>query len=112
MSRLVSVFLPIAILLSLVACSSTDDVPPTTIRLAISAEAPEEPVVENVALGSVVTVEVSSEVDGILHVHGYEKEVPLVVGETSSETFKASMTGAFEMETHDPAAIWVKLVVS
>ena len=112
MHRLVRTLLPIVIILGLVGCSSPDAVPPTTIRLAVSSEAPAEPVVEEVALGSMVTLEVSSEADGLLHVHGYEEELQLAAGETVERTFKAGMTGAFEVETHDPEAVWVKLVVS
>ncbi|MDO5736551.1 MAG: hypothetical protein Q4P15_08755 [Propionibacteriaceae bacterium] len=112
MTRPASLLLSIIALLGLVACSGAADVPPTTIRMTITAEAPAEPVVEEVPLGSVVTLEVSSEVDGLLHVHGYEEELTLVAGETASETFKANMTGAFELETHEPDAVWVKMVVS
>ncbi len=112
MIRLARVLLPLVIALCLAGCSTPDQAGPTTIRLDITATAPEDPRSENVPLGSLVTLEVSSEVDGLLHVHGFEEELDLVAGETAEVTFKASMTGAFEVETHEPNAVWIKLVVS
>lgn len=102
-----------AIVLSpLLGCSGGDDVEPETIQLAITSTAPADPVEEKVALGSLVTVVVSSEIDGLLHVHGFEEKVDLVAGETTRTTFKASMSGVFEVETHDPDGVWIKLVVA
>lgn len=96
----------------LVGCSGGNNVPPESIQLTITTVAPADPVEEEVALGSVVTIVVSSEVDGLLHVHGFEEKVNLVAGETTETSFKASMSGVFEVETHDPDGVWIKLVVS
>lgn len=114
MSRLTRALLPLVLALAVTGCSaqSTTDTEPTRIHLDITAGAPESAVEEQVALGSLVTLEVVSEVDGLLHVHGYEEELELSAGATSELSFKASMTGAFEVETHDPEAVWIKLVVS
>ncbi len=112
MFRLTRALLPSVLALGVVGCTAPGAVEPTTIELEISAQAPSEPVEEQVPLGSVVTLDVASEVDGVLHVHGYEEELQLTAGETTERTFKASMTGAFEVETHDPDAVWIKLVVS
>ncbi len=35
-----------------------------------------------------------------IHVHGYDRYVDLPAGETVSESFKASITGIFEIELH------------
>lgn len=112
MFRLVRVLVPLILLLGLAACSAGDSAEPTTIRLSITGDAPTEPVREEVPLGSLLTLEVTSEVDGLLHVHGYEEEVELVAGETTQTTFTAAMAGGFEVETHDPEAVWLVLVVS
>ena len=112
MTLLARVLLPLVLILGLTGCSSQDSVEPTTITLAITDSAPAEPRKEPVELGSMVTLVVTSEVDGLVHVHGFEEKLDLVAGETTEATFKASMTGAFEVETHEPDAVWIKLVVS
>lgn len=98
--------------IAVAGCSSPTQNETTTIRLEITDTAPSEPREEKVPLGNLVRLEVSSEVDGVLHVHGFEEEKPLVAGETSFLTFAAGMSGAFEVETHEPDAIWMKLIVS
>lgn len=112
MFRPVRVLLFAVVLSPLVGCSGGADVPPETVQLAITSTLPAAPAEEKIALGSVVTVVVSSEIDGLLHVHGFEEKVDLVAGETTEATFKASMSGVFEVETHDPDGVWVKLVVA
>lgn len=112
MSRLMRALVPLVLIVGLAGCSTQDGVAPTTIQLHVTAQAPAEPVREEVPLGSMVTLEVSSDVDGLLHVHGYEEELTLTAGETTEKTFKASMAGVVEIETHDPDAVWIKLVVS
>lgn len=112
MFRLARVLLPLAVIVGLAGCSASESVEPTTIHLDITGQAPAEPAREDVPLGSMVTLEVTSEVDGLLHVHGFEEELQLTAGESAEKTFKANMTGAFEVETHDPDAVWIKLVVS
>jgi len=106
------VLLPLVLILGLSGCSTAGSGEPTTIRLDITSSAPDEPREEAVELGSLVTLVVTSEVDGLVHVHGFEEKLDLVAGETAEATFKASMTGAFEVETHEPDAVWIKLVVS
>ncbi len=112
MFRLTRALLPLFLVLAVTGCSTQSTAEATTIHLDITAEAPAGPVEEQVPLGSTVTLEVTSDVDAVLHVHGYEEELELTAGETTEKTFKASMTGAFEVETHDPDAVWIKLVVA
>lgn len=112
MFRLARALLPLILVVGLLGCGSSTGPTPTTIQLAITADAPSEPVEEAVPLGSSVTLEVTSEVDGVLHVHGYEEVIELVAGETAERTFDANLSGAFEVETHEPDAVWIKLVVS
>ncbi|MGO1384559.1 MAG: hypothetical protein ACTHU1_07140 [Arachnia sp.] len=112
MPFLTRLLLPLVLLLGLLGCSSESEVEPTNVALNVTASAPAEPREETVALGSLVTLSVTSEVDGLIHVHGFEETIDLVPGETAEVTFKASMTGAFDVETHEPDAVWIKLVVS
>ncbi len=112
MSFLTRLLLPLVLVVGLSGCSSQNSVGPTTITLDVTTSAPAEPREEAVELGSLVTLVVTSEVDGLVHVHGLEQKLDLVAGETAEATFKASMTGAFEVETHEPDAVWIKLVVS
>lgn len=112
MFRFARALLPVVLFLGLAGCSGGGSVEPTTIQLMVTEEAPEEPVREDVPLGSLLTLQVTSEVDGLLHVHGYEKELDLTAGETTEATFEANIAGIVEVETHDPAAVWIELVVS
>lgn len=112
MPFLTRLLLPVVVILGLLGCSAESEVEPTSVVLDVTATAPAEPREEAVPLGSLVTLSVTSEVDGLVHVHGFEEIVDLVPGETAEVTFKASMTGAFEVETHEPDAVWIKLVVS
>jgi hypothetical protein len=45
-----------------------------------------------------VTVNVSSDTDGELHLHGYDISFSAKKGQTVSQTFKADKTGNFEIE--------------
>ncbi|MGV8845478.1 hypothetical protein [Tessaracoccus sp.] len=112
MTRRAHVLLLFALVLFTASCSAPAAVAPSTVTLSITSVPPTEPVVEEVPLGSVVTLVVSSEVDGLLHVHGYDHEIALVAGETVQKSFTATISGGFELETHDPDAVWAKLVVS
>ncbi len=112
MTRVALVLLPLLVTLGLAGCTNPSPVESTRILLDVTATAPAEPREEEVPLRSTVTLVVASEVDGLLHVHGFDEEVDLVAGQTSDVTFRASMAGAFEVETHDPDAVWMKLVVS
>lgn len=112
MPFLARLFVPLLLVIGLNGCASEAEVKPTTILLEVTSTAPAEPLEEPVELGSLVTLEVTSEVDGLLHVHGFNEKVNLVAGQTTETTFKASMTGGFEVETHDPDAVWMKLAVS
>lgn len=112
MYRLMRALLPLALVVALAGCTPEADVAPTNIHLHVTAQAPTEPVREEVPLGSMTTLVVDSDVDGLLHVHGYDEELTLTAGGTAELSFKASMAGVVEIETHEPDAVWIKLVVS
>ncbi|MBA2263407.1 MAG: hypothetical protein H0W10_01950 [Chloroflexi bacterium] len=49
------------------------------------------------------TLVIASEIDGILHIHGYESEVPateVTVGDELRLTFTAQRSGQFPIELH------------
>lgn len=75
---------------------------PTEIELALTVETltPSDPAV---CRDRDVTLTVSSEVDGVLHIHGYDDQVPattVTAGEAAELTFTASRSGQFSIELH------------
>lgn len=64
-----------------------------------------------ISRGSEVTVTVTSDVDLLVHVHGYDKELHSGPGKDAKVTFPADMVGSFEIEAHDPARIIALMVV-
>jgi len=53
--------------------------------------------------GQVVTLQIESEVEGVLHVHGYDAElIPIDVGPglTTEISFDATRSGQFPIELH------------
>ena len=83
---------------------------PTRIELALSADGltPADP---TVCRDQEVTLVVTSEVDGVLHIHGYDDEVPattVAAGEVTELDFTAIRSGQFPIELHpdeDPQGV-------
>ncbi|MFI9121956.1 hypothetical protein ACIGW0_21525 [Streptomyces bikiniensis] len=50
--------------------------------------------------GERLTLHVTSDRDDTLHVHGYDRELPLSAGTSATLTLTADRTGLFEVETH------------
>lgn len=74
----------------------------TEIELTLTADAltPSDPAV---CRGSDVTLTVTPEVDGVLHIHGYDVEVPatsVTHGEVVEFAFTAERSGQFPIELH------------
>jgi hypothetical protein len=75
---------------------------PTRIELTLSADElrPSSPAV---CRGRDVTLVVTSEVDGVLHIHGYDDDVPateVAAGEVTELAFTARRSGQFPIELH------------
>ena len=72
-----------------------------TLSLSVSTSmAPDDPAV---CRGQRVTLTIASSVDGLLHVHGYDEELPVVAladGEMTEVAFVASRSGQFPVELH------------
>jgi hypothetical protein len=54
-----------------------------------------------VPLGSQIHLQVTSDVDDELHVHGFDVEEPLEAGRTTVLKLTADQQGVFEVETHE-----------
>lgn len=80
------------------------------LRLTVDGLEPETPAV---CRGQEVTFVVDSEVDGVLHVHGYDDQVPaffVSAGATEEVEFRADVSGQFVVEFHaqdDPQGVGV-----
>lgn len=70
------------------------------LTLAAGTLTPSDPAV---CRGSDVTLTVTAEVDGVLHIHGYDAEVPatpVTQGEVVELAFTAERSGQFPIELH------------
>jgi plastocyanin len=65
-----------------------------------------------VKAGQTVLVTAVSDAADEVHIHGYDKELPLTPGKPASVKFTADMKGTFEIETHESGKLVAKLIVS
>lgn len=71
-----------------------------SLRLATDALTPADPAV---CRDQEVTLRIASEVDGFIHIHGYDDAVPateVVAGEELELAFTADQSGQFPIELH------------
>ncbi|MGW6391978.1 hypothetical protein ACWFR1_16050 [Streptomyces sp. NPDC055103] len=61
--------------------------------------------------GERLTLRVTSDRADTLHVHGYDRELPLTPGVPATLTLTADRTGLFEVETHESGLLLTQLVV-
>ena len=78
------------------------DALPAEIELTLTADTltPSDPAV---CRGSDVTLTITPEVDGVLHIHGYDAEVPatpVTQGDVVALVFTAERSGQFPIELH------------
>lgn len=76
--------------------------PISTLELTLTAAGltPQDPAA---CRGQQVELLVQSEVDGVLHIHGYDAEAPLIevsAGKRIAVSFDASQSGQFPIEVH------------
>jgi plastocyanin len=98
--------------------SSTRTAGPSAAGIASGEPNPATPVVEvnvsvrdgkvapkphrvHVTQGATVRLQVTSDVDDVLHVHGFDVEEPLEAGRTTTVELTADQPGVFEVETHE-----------
>ena len=60
----------------------------------------------------VVTINVTSDTSGEVHLHGYDRHFECVAGQTVSQTFTADKTGTFDIEWESTSTGLGQLVVS
>jgi hypothetical protein len=65
-----------------------------------------------VALGTSVTLVVTSDVADQVHVHGYDIEKELTPGTPVTLQFDATIAGVFEVELHEAGTVLLRLQVS
>jgi hypothetical protein len=65
----------------------------------------------DVKLGANVRLQVTSDEDDALHVHGFEVEEPLEAGRTTTVELTADQPGVFEVETHESELELLQLAV-
>ena len=65
----------------------------------------------SIPLGDQVRLQVTSDVDDELHVHGFDVEEPLEAGRTTTVELTADQQGVFEVETHETELQLVQLAV-
>ncbi|HEY9374174.1 hypothetical protein [Streptomyces sp.] len=82
--------------LSLTVTGSTVQPPPSRVELK---------------KGDRITLRVTSDRADTLHVHGYDRELPLPAGKPATLTLTADRTGLFEVETHESGLLLTQLVV-
>ncbi|HEY5179376.1 MAG TPA: cupredoxin domain-containing protein [Dermatophilaceae bacterium] len=89
------------LLLLTAACSSTTASGPLTIDVTVAnGKVSPSGAKYDVVKGSTVTINVSSDANETVHVHGYEIEKDVTPGQKLVITFVANMTGSFDIETH------------
>jgi cytochrome c oxidase assembly protein Cox11 len=59
-----------------------------------------------------LTINITSDTDGEVHLHGYDIHFETKAGQTVSHTFKADKTGDFEIEWESPSTHLGHLVVT
>lgn len=86
--------------------------PGTTLEISVrDGKVSPAPGRAEIKKGRTVRLEVRSDHDDTLHVHGYDKEARLPAGRTVTLTFTADRTGLFEVETHESDLLLTQLVV-
>lgn len=66
----------------------------------------------NLHFGDRVTLVITSDRDDILHVHGFDTEIPVKAGKKTTATLLADRTGRYEVESHEPPMVVVVLQIS
>lgn len=61
-----------------------------------------DPQAINVCKGQELTLKITSERAGEIHLHGYEEEMEVEPGDTATFTFNTTLPGQFPIELHTP----------
>ncbi|MEU4267400.1 hypothetical protein [Streptomyces sp. NPDC026092] len=91
---------------------TTAPAPGRTVEITVTGESVQPPPARvELKKGEQLTLRVTADRADTLHVHGYDRELPLTPGEPGTLTFTADRTGLFEVETHGSGLLLTQLVV-
>ncbi|MGO4633662.1 hypothetical protein AB4225_22405 [Streptomyces sp. 2RAF24] len=99
------------------AAAATPPAPPATpagrtLTVTVSGDSVQPPPSRvELKKGERLTLRVTSDRADTLHVHGYDRELPLPAGTPATLTFTVDRTGLFEVETHESGLVLTQLVV-
>ncbi|MER8044114.1 hypothetical protein [Streptomyces sp. NPDC094032] len=99
------------------ASAATPPAPPTTpagrtLTITVSGDSVQPPPSRvELKKGERLTLQVTSDRADTLHVHGYDRELPLPAGKPATLTLTLDRTGLFEVETHESGLVLTQLVV-
>ena len=85
---------------------------PRTINVTVTGAKTMSPSDWKVNQNDTVTVNIKSDTDGEVHLHGYDIHFETKAGQTISQTFKADKSGSYPVEWESPSTELGKLVVS
>src|ERR1700719_4979792 len=83
-----------------------------TIDVTVTAASSMKPSNLTANQNDTVTINVSSDTDGEVHLHGYDIHFDCKAGQVTSHTFKAVNTGSFDIEWESTSAPLGTLVVT
>ncbi|MFD3944042.1 hypothetical protein [Streptomyces sp. NPDC058579] len=94
------------------APGNTTPAPGRTVEITVTGKSVQPPPSRvELKKGEQLTLRVTADRADTLHVHGYDRELPLTPGEPGTLTFTADRTGLFEVETHGSGLLLTQLVV-
>ncbi|MEU6984433.1 hypothetical protein ABZ946_13595 [Streptomyces sp. NPDC046324] len=94
------------------ATAPTTAAPGRTVEITVDGSSVQPPPSRiELKKGERLTLRVTSDRADTLHVHGYDRELPLAPGTPGSLTLTVDRTGLFEVETHDAGLLLTQLVV-
>lgn len=78
---------------------------------ALTAQAKDGLPIFKARKGDSVTFVATSNQAGTLHIHVYDRHVPLVLGGEATLTFHATLAGAFPVHWHDPQQLMIPIAI-
>lgn len=109
----------VALLIGCAGCVSSagtggPDCAASTIELELALSESALTPAPAVCRGQTATLRVESTTDGVLHVHGYDEEIPVIVvapDEVAETTFEAVRSGQFVIQLHSPDGPEVEVAI-
>jgi len=107
MARLAASFLSILILVGAAGCVTQADLPEDCQAASVEREATLtgnrlDPEAIAVCKGQELTLTITADRAGEIHLHGYDNELEVQPGDTATVTFSTTLAGQFPIELHPP----------